>query len=39
MIDTTVGFSLFTIGVILMVIGSIGLVMSVWPYRVGRQRR
>jgi Domain of unknown function (DUF6458) len=32
------GINLSTVGVILMVIGAIGLLASVWPYRT-RQRR
>jgi Domain of unknown function (DUF6458) len=32
------GIRLSTVGVILMVVGTIGLVASVWPYRA-RQRR
>ena len=32
------GINLSTVGVILMVVGAIGLLASVWPYRA-RQRR
>ena len=33
------GIRISTVGVILMVVGAIGLVVSLWPYRARQQRR
>ncbi len=32
------GIKISTVGLILMVVGGIGLVVSVWPYRAGQHR-